>query len=241
MGFTIGIHMRVSLLVLLKTSWRKDIMKLQAYLGEILGTAFLTTSILGSGMMAKILTDNGGVQLLIIAIATVVTLGLMIALFQPISGAHFNPVVSLIAFVNKQMKAAELLMMISSQVIGGIAGAVIANLMFGHSAFESSMTDRTGNALLFSEVVATAGLIFSIMVAIYNNKPQTLHWVVPSWIGGAYFFTSSTTFANPAVTFARTFSDSLAGISMSSAWLFIIAQFIGAFVGLGLAKTVAQK
>ena len=112
---------------------------------------------------------------------------------------------------------------------------------FGHAVFESATTERTGSALLFSEVVATAGLIFSIMVAIYNGKPQTLHWVVPLWIGGAYFFTSSTTFANPAVTFARTFSDSLTGISLSSAGLFIVAQFIGAFVGLGAAKIVKNN
>jgi glycerol uptake facilitator-like aquaporin len=162
----------------------------------------------------------------------------MISLMQPISGAHFNPAVSLIAFVNKQIKAVELLNMVLTQVIGAILGAIIANVMFGHAALESATTDRTGSALLFSEVVATAGLIFSIMMAIYNGKPQTLHWIVPLWIGGAYFFTSSTTFANPAVTFARTFSDSLTGISMSSAGLFIVAQIIGAFVGLGAAKIV---
>ena len=213
-------------------------MKTQKFFAELLGTGFLTMSILGSGMMAKNLTDNGGVQLLIIAFATVVTLGLMISLMQPISGAHFNPAVSLIAFVNKQIKAVELLNMVLTQVIGAILGAIIANVMFGHAALESATTDRTGSALLFSEVVATAGLIFSIMMAIYNGKPQTLHWIVPLWIGGAYFFTSSTTFANPAVTFARTLSDSLTGISMSSAGLFIVAQIIGAFVGLGAAKIV---
>jgi glycerol uptake facilitator-like aquaporin len=216
-------------------------MKSQKFFAELLGTGFLTMSILGSGMMAKNLTDNSGVQLLIVAIATVVTLGLMIALMQPISGAHFNPAVSLIAFVNKQMKAMELFSMVVTQVLGALLGAVIANVMFGHAAFESATTERTGSALLFSEVVATAGLIFSIMVAIYNGKPQTLHWIVPLWIGGAYFFTSSTTFANPAVTFARTFSDSLTGISLSSAGLFILAQFIGAFVGLGAAKIVKNN
>ena len=105
-------------------------MKSQKFFAELLGTGFLTMSILGSGMMAKNLTDNSGVQLLIVAIATVATLGLMIALMQPISGAHFNPAVSLIAFVNKQMKAMEFFSMVLTQVLGALLGAVIANVMF---------------------------------------------------------------------------------------------------------------
>lgn len=217
------------------------LVKPQIFFAELFGTAFLTTSILGSGMAAKNLTDNGGVQLLIIAIATVVTLGLMIALLQPISGAHFNPAVTIIAFVNKQLNVAQSLFFIVTQFVGAILGAVLANVMFGHAAFESATTDRTGSALILSEVVATAGLLFTIMMAIYNNKPQTLHWAVPLWIAGAYFFTSSTTFANPAVTFARTFSDSLAGISMSSAWLFMAAEVVGGFIGLGMAKVVRDQ
>lgn len=213
-------------------------MNRQHFLAELFGTKFLTISIIGSGIMATNLSDDGGVQLLIVTVATITTLGLIISLFQPISGAHFNPAVSLIAFVNKQITAIVLLKMVIAQIVGAVIGAVIANVMFGHVAIESASTERVGGALLFSEVVATGGLIFAILMAIYNGKPQTLHWIVPLWIGGAYFFTSSTTFANPAVTFARTLSDSLTGIAMNSAGLFIVAQIIGAFLGLAAAKLV---
>ncbi|NCW34719.1 MAG: antitoxin [Actinobacteria bacterium] len=186
-------------------------MKLNSYAAEFLGTALITTAVIGSGIAASQLTEIPGLALLINAIATVLTLALMIALLQPISGAHFNPAVSFVAFLNKQMKFNSLLFMVLSQCIGAVSGAALANLMFSQTLLETSNTTRSGSGLLVGEVLATGGLIFAILIAIYNNKPQTLHWIVPLWIGGAYFFTSSTSFANPAVTLGRALSDTYAG------------------------------
>jgi len=216
-------------------------MKLNSYAAEFLGTALITTAVIGSGIAASQLTEIPGLALLINAIATVLTLALMIALLQPISGAHFNPAVSFVAFLNKQMKFNSLLFMVLSQCIGAVSGAALANLMFSQTLLETSNTTRSGSGLLVGEVLATGGLIFAILIAIYNNKPQTLHWIVPLWIGGAYFFTSSTSFANPAVTLGRALSDTYAGIAPSSALTFIGAQFIGAFLGLSLAKAVRNQ
>lgn len=216
-------------------------MKLNSYAAEFLGTALITTAVIGSGIAASQLTEIPGLALLINAIATVLTLALMIALLQPISGAHFNPAVSFVAFLNKQMKINSLLFMVLSQCIGAVSGAALANLMFSQTLLETSNTTRSGSGLLVGEVLATGGLIFAILIAIYNNKPQTLHWIVPLWIGGAYFFTSSTSFANPAVTLGRALSDTYAGIAPSSALTFIGAQFIGAFLGLSLAKVVRNQ
>ena len=216
-------------------------MKLNSYAAEFLGTALITTAVIGSGIAASQLTEIPGLALLINAIATVLTLALMIALLQPISGAHFNPAVSFVAFLNKQMKFNSLLFMVLSQCIGAVSGAALANLMFSQTLLETSNTTRSGSGLLVGEVLATGGLIFAILIAIYNNKPQTLHWIVPLWIGGAYFFTSSTSFANPAVTLGRMLSDTYAGIGPSSALTFIGAQFIGAFLGLSLAKVVRNQ
>ena len=216
-------------------------MKANTYTAEFIGTSILTTAVIGSGISAVQLTDNGGLVLLINAIATVLTLGLMIALLQPISGAHFNPAVSLIAFVNKQMNFKALLLMVLAQITGAIFGSVLANAMFNRPLVELSETTRSGSSLLIGEVVATAGLIFAILMAIYNNKPQTLNWVVPLWIGSAYFFTSSSSFANPAVTIGRSLSKSYAGIEPSSALQFIVAQFVGAFIGLALANNLRNK
>ena len=216
-------------------------MKLNSYAAEFLGTALITTAVIGSGIAASQQTEIPGLALLINAIATVLTLALMIALLQPISGAHFNPAVSFVAFLNKQMKFNSLLFMVLSQCIGAVSGAALANLMFSQTLLETSNTTRSGSGLLVGEVLATGGLIFAILIAIYNNKPQTLHWIVPLWIGGAYFFTSSTSFANPAVTLGRALSDTYAGIAPSSALTFIGAQFIGAFLGLSLAKVVRNQ
>lgn len=216
-------------------------MKLNSYVAEFLGTALITTAVIGSGIAASQLTEIPGLALLINAIATVLTLALMIALLQPISGAHFNPAVSFVAFLNKQMKFNSLLFMVLSQCLGAVSGAALANLMFSQTLLETSNTTRSGSGLLVGEVLATGGLIFAILIAIYNNKPQTLHWIVPLWIGGAYFFTSSTSFANPAVTLGRMLSDTYAGIAPSSALTFIGAQFIGAFLGLSLAKVVRNQ
>ncbi|CAB4580805.1 unannotated protein [freshwater metagenome] len=216
-------------------------MKRSVFFAELIGTMVLSASILGSGMMATGITDNGGVQLIIVMLGTVLALGLLIATLGPISGAHFNPAVSLISFLTKEIKAGVAALMVLTQVVGAILGAIIANLMYGHSALESASHERTGSALFFSEIIATAGLLFVILAMSNVGKSSGHFWAVPAWIGSAYFFTSSTTFANPAVTFARAFSDSYAGIALSSVGLFVIAQLIGALVGLGASKLVLKK
>ena len=149
--------------------------------------------------------------------------------------------VSLVALINKQIKANEFVLMVISQLIGAVLGAIVANVMFNHSIIEASSVSRTGAVNFFSEMIATAGLLLAIMMAIYNNKPQTLHWVVPTWIAGAYFFTSSTSFANPAVTFARSFNNSFASIQLSSVGVFVVAQVVGALLGLFLARQLKNE
>ena len=216
-------------------------LKRHVFFAELIGTMILVASIIGSGMMATTLTDNGGVQLVIAMLGTVLALALIIATLGPISGAHFNPVVSLIAFVTKKINAKTALFMILTQIAGAILGAIIANVMYGHLPLERATHERTGSALFISEIVATAGLLFIILAMTNVDKSNGLFWAVPAWIGSAYFFTSSTAFANPAVTLARAFSDSFAGIALSSVGLFVLAQIIGAFVGLGASHLVVKR
>ena len=215
-------------------------MNLRMHLSEFLGTMFLNLAIIGAASIATDLTNDGALRLLIITIASMSVLSLSITLFQPISGAHFNPVVTLIAFVNKQMSAKDAFLFMLSQILGGIVGALISAAMFGLQLFAVSDISRDGSRFLLAEVVSTAGLLFTIMVSIYNGKPETLNRTVPLWIIGAYFFTSSTSFANPAVAIGRIFTEGIAGISPQSALSFIGAQVVGGFAGLYLAKAVKK-
>ena len=211
-------------------------MKINKLIAEFVGTSILAATVVGSGIMATSLTKDVAVQLLIVAIATVFILAVLIQMLAPISGAHFNPAVSLVDFLNKGISAKKLALYTVAQVFGGVIGVITANAMFELPGIQSSTLERSGGGLLLGEVVATAGLILVIQLVGAQKNGKYIPFAVAGWIGAAYFFTSSTSFANPAVTFARSLSDTFAGIELSSVPAFILAQLIGALVGLLLAK-----
>lgn len=213
-------------------------MKINKLIAEFLGTGVLAATVVGSGIMATSLTKDVALQLLIVAIATVFILAVLIQMFAPISGAHFNPAVSLVDFLNKGLSAKKLVLYVIAQVFGGVLGVITANAMFELPGIQASAHARSGAGLWLGEVVATAGLILVIQLVGAQKSGKYIPFAVAGWIGAAYFFTSSTSFANPAVTFSRAFSDTFAGIELSSVPAFILAQLIGAGVGLLLARSL---
>lgn len=202
---------------------------------EFVGTLLLVAAVVGSGVMATNLTSDAAVALLANTFSTIFALGVLIFLFLPLSGAQFNPAVSLVMFIQKRISGATFALFSLAQVVGAIIGAILANLMFSLPAVTWASTDRVTPGKLIGELIATAGLILIIVMAVARNATGMLALLVPAWIGAAYFFTSSTSFANPAVTVGRMFSDTFAGIAPSSVPLFIVFQFAGAVLGLGLA------
>ena len=191
--------------------------------------------VIGSGAMATNLSSDKGIELLINTVATVLALGILITLFAPISGAHFNPVVTLAELAKKRISIVASLGFVIVQVLGAVFGAIIANLMFKHPAIYMSQRVRSGGNLFLGEVIATAGLLMIIHIIGYQKRGYLAPILVAAWIGSAYFFTSSTSFANPAVTFGRAFSNTFAGIAMRSVPAFIYAQILGAALGVGIA------
>lgn len=198
---------------------------------EALGTAVLLAAIVGSGIMAANLTSDVALQLLINALSTIAALGVMIWAVGPISGAHFNPAVTLVAAAQREIGVGEASAYLVAQVIGAISGAAVANLMFSLPALDPSTQARATSNLWLGEVVATAGLVGVIGVLTRTGQGRLGPVVVPAWIGAAYFFTSSTSFANPAVTIARSLTDTFAGIAPSNVLAFIAAQLVGAAIG----------
>ena len=209
-------------------------------LAEYLGTTLLVAIVVGSGIMATDLTKDVGLQLLINTIATVFGLGVLILILAPISGAHFNPVVTMVDLIQGKSSALQFIQYVFAQVLGAISGALLANAMFDRAIIETATKLRAGSNLYLAEVVATAGLILVINLLVVQKNLTVIPAAVAVWIGSAYFFTSSTSFANPAVTVGRTFSDSFAGIAPSSAPAFIAAQILGALIGLGLVKVLTN-
>ncbi|MGB6058011.1 MAG: MIP/aquaporin family protein [Microthrixaceae bacterium] len=204
---------------------------------EALGTGFLIVAVIGSGIMATNLSPSDiGLQLLENAAATAGALVGLILMFGAVSGAHFNPVVTLVDRYFGTISNRDTGLYMVAQVVGGCAGAVVANLMFELPAVEFSTKDRSSPALWLSEVVATVGLLLVIHGCVRSGRARAVPYAVAAWIGGAYFFTSSTSFANPAVTIARTLSDSFAGIAPSSAPMFVVAQLVGAAISIGLIR-----
>jgi arsenate reductase len=206
---------------------------------ELVGTAALVATVVGSGIMAQRLTQDGAVQLLANSTATVFGLAVLIAVFGPISGAHFNPVVSVADWwlgrrTSTGLALPQVGVYAAAQIMGAISGAVLANLMFDLSAVTWSQTTRTGTPIWLAEVVATAGLLVVIVSLIRNGRAAVIPAAVGAYIGAAYWFTSSTSFANPAVTIGRAFTDTYAGIAPSSVAGFIAAQAIGMLTALGL-------
>jgi len=203
---------------------------------EFLGTGVLVATVVGSGIMGTLLSDNLAVTLLINALATVAVLGVLIWAFGPISGAHFNPVVSGVEMVRREMPILEGVIYIVAQVLGACAGAILANLMFALPAVNTSTNERTGSNIWLGEIVATAGLLLVIGALTRTGRGTLGPVLVPAWIGAAYFFTSSTSFANPAVTVGRSLTDTFSGIAPASVPLFIVFQIVGAAVGALLTE-----
>jgi len=207
---------------------------------EFLGSLLLAAVVIGSGIMAQRLSpDDVGLQLLENAFATALGLGVLILLLQPMSGAHFNPVVTLAdAVLTRAWR--RVAPFAAAQILGCIAGTILANAMFA-APIAWSTTERATPAHLLSEVVATAGLVLVIFVLARTGRGAFAPVAVGAYIGAAYFFTASTSFANPAITIGRMFSDTFAGIAPASAPGFVIAQLVGGALGLAIAVWLTPK
>jgi arsenate reductase len=209
---------------------------LRKWLAEYIGTATLVCVVVGSGIMGTNLSKDSGVALLINAFSTIFALALLILIIAPISGAHFNPAVSLVQVIRREMNASEFAAFVSAQIAGAITGAIVANVMFDLQAIQISTNERVSTGTFIGEVIATAGLITVIFVLVARSQDKLIPVAVAAWIGSAYLFTSSTSFANPAVTIGRVFSDTFAGINPGSVLPFIIAQLVGAILGIAIVK-----
>ncbi|MFC4503663.1 MULTISPECIES: aquaporin [Streptomyces] len=210
---------------------------------EAIGTGLLVAPVVGSGIQATELSRDVGVQLLANSLATVFGLGVLILLLGPVSGAHFNPAVTLVAwFADRRtpdgLTVRDVAAYVSAQTAGAIGGAVLADAMFDRPLVEFSTHDRSAGHLWLGEVVATAGLILLILGLDRIGRAALAPAAVASYIGAAYWFTSSTSVANPAVTVGRAFTDTFAGIAPASVPPFVVAQLLGAALGLGVVAVV---
>ncbi|HEY2056619.1 MAG TPA: aquaporin [Solirubrobacterales bacterium] len=204
-------------------------------LAEFLGSAFLAATVIGSGIAAANLSPGDtGLQLFENAAATAAGLFTFILMFGPISGAHFNPVVSLVDAALGGLRRRDLLVYVPAQVAGCVVGAVVANAMFGLAAISISTHHRASPSHLFAEVVATLGLLLVIFSLARTRRGSIAPAAVGAYIGAAYFFTSSTSFANPAIDVGRMFSDTFAGIAPASVPAYVVVQLLGGLAALGL-------
>ena len=211
--------------------------QMKIYLSEYIGTAFLLMIVVGSGIMSQLLTDNNALVLLANTIATGAGLTVLIWMFGNVSGAHFNPAVSMIMYANNELKAKELGGYCLFQVSGAITGTLLANYMFGLDLLQFSTNSRTGINLYFSEMIATFGLLL-VILRVRTLKFELIAPAVGLYITAAYWFTSSTSFANPAVTIGRMLTDTFTGIQPENVLLFIISQLIGAFLAYLVNKLI---
>lgn len=217
---------------------------------EALGTGLLVATVVGSGIMADKLTTDTALALLGNTLPTGAILVVLITILAPISGAHFNPAVSMVFALRREINSSDAASYIAAQVVGGIIGTIIAHLMFDLTAIQSSLTVRTGMAQWLAEAVATFGLVATILAGI-RFAASSVAWLVGLYITAAYWFTASTSFANPAVAIARSLTNTFSGIRPIDLPGFIVAEFIGALIGLLLmswllrpqpeTKTQSQK
>ncbi len=219
-----------------------DVVLWRRLLAELVGSVFLAAVVIGSGIAAQQLSPgNTGLQLFENAAATATGLFAIILMFGPVSGGHFNPVVSFVDAGFGGLSWRDAAAYLPAQTAGCIGGAVLANLMFSKAAFELSTKHRASPAHFLSEVVATLGLLLVIFALARSARSKSAPAAVGAYIGAAYFFTSSTSFANPAITVGRTFSNTFAGIAPSSAPSFIAAQIVGGVVAFGLIRTLYPR
>ena len=213
-------------------------MNMRAYFSEFLGTTILLSTIIGSGIMGETLADgNTAIALLGNTIATGAILFVLITVFGPISGAHFNPAVSIAMLISKKMTKIDAVIYIILQIIGAVLGVLIAHLMFELQIFQISLKLRQGPSQGFSEIVATFGLIIVIFGGL-KVRPDAVPALVGFYITSAYWFTASTSFANPAVTLARSLSNTFAGINPSNIGMFIFCQFVGMLIAIIVVKYI---
>lgn len=209
-------------------------------MAEAVGTAFLLIAVVGSGIMAQTLTEDVALALLANAIATGVALVVLITTLAPVSGAHFNPAVTLVMGLRGEIRWPMAIAYILVQIIFAVLGVWLAHIMFGQDMLQISATSRSGTGLWIAEIVATFGLVFFILMAV-RHRPDSVAWIVGLYITGAYWFTASTSFANPAVTIARGLTESFAGIAPDGIPVFIGMQIIGALLAAGLGRLLAEK
>lgn len=213
---------------------------LKQAIAEFVGTAMLVCVVAASGIQATRLSSDGGVELLINISSIVLALILIIVVVGPISGAQLNPIVSLVELVTKVQSLSRTITFIAAQFSGAIVGAIFANVMFDLPALQFSDHARVSTGTLIGEVVATAGLIAVIGILGKRRHNKFIPFAVAAWVYSACFFTSSTCFANPAVTIGRAFTDTYVGIAWESVLPFILAQLVGGVVGLGLIKAATK-
>jgi glycerol uptake facilitator-like aquaporin len=213
---------------------------MRAFISEFLGTLFLVATVVGSGIMAQNLSmGNQALALLANAIATGAILYVVITIFSEISGAHFNPVVSMVMFIMRKLSFSEFLVYVPVQIIGGILGTFLAHYMFEMSIIQFSTNVRTGSSQYFSEVIAAFGLLLTILLGS-KQKPGSVATLVAFYITAAYWFTSSTSFANPAVTIARTLTDTFSGIQYGDTIPFIMSQILGGLLAYLVFRYLSQ-
>jgi glycerol uptake facilitator-like aquaporin len=222
--------------------WHNDVQALaQRIVAEFLGTAFLLAAVVGSGIMAaKLAGGNGALALLCNTLPTGAILAVLILTFGPVSGAHFNPAVSIALALRREVPARMAGMYIGAQIVGGIAGVLAAHAMFELPLWQVSMNARTGPGQWFAEAVATFGLLLTIF-GCAARTPAAIPYAVGLYITAAYWFTASTSFANPAVTIARALTDTYAGIAPAGVLAFIAAQLAGALAATALARWLFQN
>jgi glycerol uptake facilitator-like aquaporin len=201
---------------------------------EALGTGLLVATVVGSGIMADRLTDDVALVLLGNTLPTGAILVVLITILGPVSGAHFNPAVTLVFALRREIEANAALAYVAAQIAGGIAGTLLAHAMFELPLLEISATVRTGSGQWLAEAVAAFGLVFTILAAL-RSRPDAIPWLVGLYITAAYWFTASTSFANPAVAMARALSDTFAGIRPLDLPGFILAELIGAVIASAAA------
>lgn len=216
-------------------------MNYRALLSEYFGTTILVATVVGSGIMGTNLSSDTLLALLVNGLSTIFVLGILILTLGPVSGAHFNPLVTIALALTKQFPVKQVIPFVLAQVAGGIYGAVIANAMFGQALLQISTTQRFEFGTAIGEVVATTMLLFVILSLVRTDRANLIALAVPGVIGAAYFFTSSTSFANPAVTIGRIFSDTFAGIAPGSVIGFVAFQIVGAALAMLLVQMMFGK
>ena len=210
----------------------------RAVMMEFLGTAILAVGIVGSGHMLTSLGADNGLELFVNALSTAIALAIAIRIGMKISGSHFNPAVSLVMLLLKKIKFKIFLLYVVAQTLGAISGTILANFMFNQQVLAQSEISRDGSNLFLSEIFATMVLLWIILR--FPKRDDLVAIYVPLWIFGAILFTSSTSFANPAITVGRVFTSSIVGIAPASVLLFIIAQLLGGLLGLLVAKQITN-